>query len=235
MGVWDLIGPLFVGLAGSFHCVGMCGPIVLAYSLQEKAYGPLRSLATKGVRSHLLFHCGRVSSYAFVGCLAWTIGHGVELKGLLGHLRGWGSLAAGAVMIAMGLVLAGFVPSLSGGTVSPSESKWSPGFWVKRWIGSSKPMGKVALGVATGFLPCMLPWAMIVKAAVSDSFLEALSTMVLFGVGTVPILLLLGLCATAVSVKVRLVGEKVAALGVMAMGAMVAYKGLKAISRLHGS
>jgi hypothetical protein len=38
-----------------------------------------------------------------------------------------------------------------------------------------------------------------------------------------------------VSVKLRLVGEKVAALGVMAMGAMVAYKGLKAISRLHGS
>jgi len=226
---------MVVGLAGSFHCVGMCGPIILAYSLQEKAHGPLRSLATKGTYSHLLFHLGRISSYAFLGCLAWTIGHGLELKGFLGNVRGWGSLVAGLIMMALGLLLAGLIPSLSTGTLGRVDSKWSPGFWIKRWIGSSKPLGKMALGVATGFLPCMLPWAMIVKAAVSDSFLRALSTMVLFGAGTVPILLLLGLCATALSVKVRLVGEKVAALGVFAMGAMVAYKGLRALYKFHGS
>jgi sulfite exporter TauE/SafE len=86
---------------------------------------------------------------------------------------------------------------------------------------------KLALGVATGFLPCMLSWAMIIKAATTQNPFLGLFTMAFFGLGTIPALFLTGLSASLLTLKIRFFGERVAALSVMAMGFILLFKGVR--------
>ncbi len=75
---------------------------------------------------------------------------------------------------------------------------------------------------------------MMVKAAASSGMAEALSIMALFGLGTVPALFLLGISATAISARLRSLGEGIAAIAVISMGAILLYKGGRALLRLQG-
>jgi uncharacterized protein len=78
-----------------------------------------------------------------------------------------------------------------------------------------------------GFLPCGLSWAMIVKAATTQSSLAGFLIMVAFGLGTVPALFLPGISASLLSLRSRLVGERLAALSVIVMGLILVFKGAK--------
>jgi len=225
----ELLAPFLVGLAGSLHCVGMCGPIVLAFSLQAPPSGTGMTAVRVSLGHHLAFHGGRILSYMFLGGVAGVVAHLVNLQMFMGHLRATVSLLGGMALLLMGLVLLRLIPLPSWAQPTSGSSPW-----VSRFLGSRSLSGRMALGVATGFLPCMLPWAMMIKAASSGGMVEALSTMALFGLGTVPALLALGVSATAISTRARLLGERVAAIGVMFMGAVLCYKGGRALLRLHG-
>ena len=85
----------------------------------------------------------------------------------------------------------------------------------------------MALGLTVGFLPCMLSWAMVIKAATTQSLFAGFLTMVSFGLGTVPALFLTGLSASLLSLKIRFLGERVAAASVIAMGIILIFKGSK--------
>lgn len=225
----EFLGPLFVGLVGSLHCVGMCGPIVLAYSLQTNPAGNGLLGAKKNISHHVLFHAGRILSYMFLGAVAGTVAHLVNLQAFMGHLRVAVSLLGGLVLVLIGLVLLKALPLPRWAEPSSGSAPW-----VSRWVGSESLGGKIALGVATGFLPCMLPWAMMVKAATSGGMAEALGIMALFGLGTVPALFLVGISATAISARLRLLGESVAGIAVIFMGAILLFKGGRALLRLQG-
>ncbi|MGQ9654366.1 MAG: urease accessory protein UreH domain-containing protein, partial [Thermodesulfobacteriota bacterium] len=101
----ELMGPLLVGLAGSLHCVGMCGPIVLAYSLQVDRAGQTLLSARVGIGHHVVFHAGRILSYMVLGAVAGAVAHLVNLQAFMGHLRGIVSLVGGMLLVLMGLVL----------------------------------------------------------------------------------------------------------------------------------
>lgn len=225
----ELLGPFLIGIAGSLHCLGMCGPIILAYSLHEtKAVSGLNSVRI-GLFHHLVFHLGRLSSYMLLGAAAGVLAQLVNLEIFMGQLRVWVSLGGGAVLVLMGLVLLGYIP-LPGWARGDSGSVRR----VSKWIEDSSFGGRMALGMATGFLPCILPWAMMVQAASSGGVWEALSIMGLFGLGTVPALVVLGVSATAVSFRLRLAGERIAALGVIFMGGLLFYKGATALLGFQG-
>lgn len=231
----DFLGPLFVGLAGSLHCMGMCGPIVLAYSLQAKP-GPSGALAMAraSLSHHLAFHSGRILSYGLLGVVAGAVAQLVNLQVFIGHLRSVVSILAGIILVIFGLVLLRvlFVPPWAQ-TVS-FQSTSGPSSWIARRLSSQRLPDRFLLGMATGFLPCMLPWAMMVKAASSSGMGQALATMLLFGLGTVPALLLIGTSATAVSGRLRLAGERVAAVSLILMGSILLFKGARALLRIHG-
>jgi sulfite exporter TauE/SafE len=73
----------------------------------------------------------------------------------------------------------------------------------------------------------MLSFAMVVKAATTQNVLAGFLTMVIFGLGTVPALFLTGLSASLLSMKVRFLGERVAAVSVIVMGLILIFKGSK--------
>jgi hypothetical protein len=229
--MFDLFAPLVVGLAGSLHCLGMCGPLVVAYSLQ------LQPAATQGVpkapraRSgsfihHLAFHAGRLLTYGFLGALASLVGYAAGLSQLFAGLRSSVTLVGGLLMVLFGLALLKLIPlPLSS---LPSLGKGS--FFGRIFpllFASRRGVSKFALGLATGFLPCMLSWAMIVKAATAPSPAHGFITMLLFGLGTVPLLFSTGLSASFFTLKTRLAGERVAACSVIVMGLILLVKGAK--------
>ena len=227
---FDLFSPFVIGFFGSLHCLGMCGPLVLAYSLYLKNEGDSKltkgeSPARAGLFHHLFFHSGRLLSYGFLGALAATLFHAADLRLLFMDLRGGMTLLGGCFMIFMGLVLLKILP-LPLFLCTPLTSHGS--FWGRVFpplFQSSRLASKMALGLLTGFLPCGLSWAMIGKAATTQSIPAGFFTMVAFGLGTVPLLFFTGVSASFLSLKTRLVGERVAALAVVVMGLILVIKG----------
>ncbi len=217
----ELFFPLFVGVAGSLHCIGMCGPLVIAYSLNLNASGASpRQMWRSGALHHFAFHAGRVTTYALLGGAAALLMEMADLAGYFKALRSTLTLASGLTMIILGFSLLRILrPRFFS---LPQAGARMSSF---RLINSRSLASKYLLGVSVGFLPCMLPWAMIMKASASQSLLNALFTMVLFGLGTTPVLFFTGLFASLLSFRVRFLSERVAGFAVIAMGAILALKG----------
>lgn len=227
----DLAWAFLTGLVGSLHCLGMCGPLVAAYSLQlnpktNAVTSPvLLNPWSSGARHHLMFHLGRMATYGLLGALAAgliSIGAG---NTLLMKARSVAVLAGGTAMIILGLILLKVVPMYLGrdNTALPKRT------FLNRFIGarlaSSTPASGLVLGMAAGFLPCMLSWAMVIKAATTGNLLAGFSTMFFFGLGTAPALFFTGFFASLFSFRMRLTGERIAALSLLIMGVILVWKG----------
>jgi uncharacterized protein len=227
--MFDLIAALAVGFIGSLHCLGMCGPIVLAYSLQievgEVAAGTMA--LRKSLNHHIAFHSGRLLSYGLLGLLTAGLFHISGVNDFLKNFRGGIVLVGGILMVYFGLVLLKILPF-------PNFLSYPAlgygAFWgrpVSRLLKSSRVGSRIVLGWAVGFLPCGLSWAMIVRAAVSQSMVQGFLIMLAFGLGTVPALFLTGLSASFLSFKARVLSERVAALSILAMGLILILKGVR--------
>jgi uncharacterized protein len=224
--MYDLLAPLIIGFVGSLHCLGMCGPLIMAYSLAIATSGYQRevsSLWLKGLSHHGAFHLGRLITYGFLGAIAAGFAHLVGLQPVLSALRSNVSLLGGIAMVYFGLILLQVLPWPS--FLLPSGSPWQRLF--SSLFQSRRMISRMGLGLAAGFLPCLLSWAMIVKAATMETLGGGFLTMVLFGLGTIPALLLPGLSASLLSLRTRLIGERVAALSVLVMGLILLFKGAK--------
>lgn len=224
--VIDLIGPLFIGFVGSLHCLGMCGPLVMVYSLhlRRSGGGPMEisALWSRSLAHHIAFHVGRLFTYGLLGALAAGLAHLVEFNQVFSALRGGATLGGGVLMILFGLVLLKVIPFrlpvAGNGTFFARLSSLfhSPGL-----------PSKLVLGLAAGFLPCMLSWAIVIKAATTLNPIMGFFTMAFFGLGTVPVLFFAGLSASLLTLRVRFLGERVAAFSVMAMGFILLFKGAR--------
>lgn len=228
--MFDLLAPFFIGFIGSLHCLGMCGPLVMAYSLHIRKPGTHRfaempSFWLNGLAHHLSFHLGRLFTYGLLGALAASFAHLASFHQFFAGLRSGLTLMGGILIILLGLVLLKIIPL----PFSPTSLSVTPGSFFARWLPplfrSQRLVSKIALGFLTGFLPCMLSWAMIIKAATTENLLAGFLTMAFFGFGTVPALFFTGLSASLLSLKVRFLGERVAAVSVIVMGCLLVLKG----------
>jgi sulfite exporter TauE/SafE len=229
--VFDFFVPFLIGVAGSLHCLGMCGPLVMAYSLniraaeKEPAAGA-SALWRKGISHHAAFHLGRIFTYGFLGALAASLAQLTDLSRFFPWFRSGITLGGGILMVLLGLFLLKILPV----SLFSLPSSGPKSFWQKIFpplLQSQRQASKLALGLATGFLPCMLSWAMVVKAATTQHPLPGFLIMVFFGLGTVPALFLTGLSASLLSMRIRFLGERVAAASVIAMGLILIFKGSK--------
>ena len=168
----EYLSALVLGLGGSLHCGGMCGPLMMALlSGTDPA---------DRVRSRVAYHAGRFTTYALIGLVFGLLGRGF-------HVAGWQR----AVSVVAGVLL------LVGGAVA---SRLSLDAWLVRSVGSVKALFRMGLGRKTsaslvflgminGFLPCGLVYAAGVAAAASGSPLSGALSMAVFGLGTLPLLL----------------------------------------------
>lgn len=179
-----LLASLFLtGLAGSLHCVGMCGPILLGFSRVLGAGGRSRL-------DFVYYHAGRLWTYGLLGLLAGWAGSKLhEGSAVLGWQRPLSVLAA-VLVIAGGAVALGWIPGLRldlsppGGCL-PSTSGRS---WLGALLNDPRRIARLLLGAVMGLLPCGLVYAALLVAATLPNPLYSAAGMVLFGVGTLPAL-----------------------------------------------
>jgi hypothetical protein len=167
------------GIAGSMHCVGMCGGFACAL-----APDPRGRAAT--MRRHLLYNGGRVTTYAFLGAVAGSVGG--ELLG--GPAQRLLAIVSGALMVFIGLQFFGWfarpAARLEAGVGIVDVSG------LRAVLKSPRPAAPLAFGVLNGFLPCPLVYAFAAQAAASGGALPGLGVMLAFGLGTFPAMLAVG-------------------------------------------
>ena len=176
--------------------------------------------------AQLLHHSGRITSYAVIGFVLAAVGSTVRLAGLGRGLQGTLSLVMGGVMVLLGMGLLGWFPT-------------------RRWVESGRLAGLVVrgtsrlrsargvaagflVGMANGFLPCGPVYAVAAGTVVSSPLAGA-AGMVLFGLGTVPALLLVALGAERLNPKLQRRFNRLAAVFVLLIGVQLLCRGAAAI------
>lgn len=188
-----LLAMFLAGLGGGLtHCVGMCGPFVMAQVTAglerdeaSRSYGVLRRLAGAAL---IPYHLGRITTYVALGAVSASV------VGFVGNLAGLRVLAA---FLLAGAGLAMIAQALGRGL--PVVARWS-GLGDRAMIPRlvrpllERPLGwrGYGLGVALGFLPCGILYAALAAAAGSQRPLDGALMMAAFVVGTVPGLLGVG-------------------------------------------
>lgn len=206
------------GLLGSGHCLGMCG----GFALTLGSHAP-------DTRSNLLrqaiYGLGRVSVYtlagAFVGFGAWQLGRSslaiFNLQAIL-------SLIAGAFLIAEGLFSLGIVPRPF------AQRSVCPGVNVFALLLRAPNLASVfAGGLVNGLLPCGLVYAYLALAASTGNLFQGAAVMALFGMGTLPALIVLGLLGTLLSHLWRQRLFRLAALCMILTGVLALWRGAAAL------
>ena len=173
------LGMLFViGLLTSVHCIAMCGGINLTQS----------TMAAKGstgiVRSNLAYNSGRVISYTVIGGIVGGIGSGISFNGAF---RGTITVLVGIIMIIMALSLLGVFRPLR------KLPLHLPAGLYRKLAGSLPEKSSFVIGLLNGFMPCGPLQSMQIYALSTGSILRGALSMLLFSLGTVPLMLGLGL------------------------------------------
>lgn len=226
----ELFFPFAVGFLGSLHCLSMCGPLVLAYSLQardpqELAAGVACHPLQSGLLHHLAFHAGRLLTYGLLGALGAGLFQLASFQQVFTGLRGGITMAGGFIMVILGLAFLRILPM----PAVLGSGRLIPVFFRQRVLPSlfqsQQSAAKGLLGLLAGFMPCCLSWAMIAKAASEQEIMTGFFTMIAFGLGTMPALLAAGLFTSILSLKLRLLGERLAAFAIIFMGIFLVTSG----------
>jgi sulfite exporter TauE/SafE len=207
---------LFVaGLAGSLHCVGMCG--MFPWTLAANA--PNRPLARQ-----LLYNLGRVNTLVVVGALSGAFG--AVLVGTMPFQTVERALALlmGAFMIIVALEMLGVMKPLTGTVTAAIQHRLLD--LLRDVIRSRSWAAPVALGVFNAFLPCHLIYAFAAHAAATASVAAGALSMLAFGLGTLPAMLAVGIARTFFPQAGRARLSTVSALVVLAFGLMTLLRGL---------
>ena len=224
----DLIWLALVGGAAAFaHCLGMCGGFAL-----HLARGGGRAAAMGRL---LLWHAGKTTTYVFLGALAGFLGASLGVPSGLPWLQNALAWAAGAVMVVMGLALLGLVPlrrKRPAAADGADEGLFAS--LLRRFFGEPTAGAALAMGVATGFLPCPIVVAFLALAAAGGSVLMGMAIMAAMGLGTAWSLLALGLTGHLMTSRVRRWGTAVAGTVVVLLGVATAMRGTEAFHCLLG-
>jgi uncharacterized protein len=211
-----------LGIVSSLHCVQMCGPLVLAFSL------PLQG--RRVARANLGYNAGRIATYTVLGAVAGALGSGIGLLGRLAGLASGARLFAGAAMIAAGILMVALGP----GSALIAIDGQGPTARLRRFIGArlTAPTGKFALGLGLGFLPCGLVYAALLKAVETGDALHGALTMLAFGAGTAVTLFTLGVASSLI--RLPRWSHRVAAACLVVTGIVLMWRGLFGKPVCHG-
>jgi sulfite exporter TauE/SafE len=213
----------FVGFG---HCMGMCGPIVVSFSLNLRAKGVMAP--------NLLYHAGRITTYAVLGGVMGASGAFTRITAGIGGLQKGVMIFAGLMIIVMGLGMTGWVPlgRIFGDYCNP-EGVIRRGF--RKLSGIQSTAAFLPLGMLLGLLPCGPVYTALVAAAragmeIQNSFkavLAGMGLMAVFGIGTIPALLMVARLTGMGWLRSRDMIYKIGSVLMMAVGIYFVVKGIR--------
>jgi sulfite exporter TauE/SafE len=216
------------GLLGGFgHCIGMCGPLVAAYSV---------GLGTGRVKGnylpHILYNLGRIFTYSIIGGIMGLAGSFVTVVRVIEKFQNMTMAIIGVLIIIMGLSISGLFPlakRLEGGAIH--------GFVIRavKFISEGRTAGAYfPMGIVIGFIPCGLLYTAFIAAAGAgasantqiEGFLKGMLMLFLFGIGTAPSLFLLGRFVSAKGAWIRSRLYKASAFLMIIAGMIFIYRAM---------
>jgi uncharacterized protein len=209
-----LFSALILGLMGSFHCAGMCGPIAIALPLHGNT-------VPQKILGGTLYNLGRTITYGIMGAIFGLLGQGLQLIGFQQKV----SVIMGAVMI-----ISVLFPALFKNQYRLDKS-WISGVGkLKSTIGKMFAIRSFQslffIGMLNGLLPCGLVYMAIAGAIGMGGVIEGSLYMVLFGLGTIPMLLAISLAGNVLSLTVRKRINKLIPVLVVVVGLLFILRGL---------
>lgn len=223
----DTVALFMLGLLGTGHCIGMCGPLVVALPGQTGRFS-----------AHLAYHAGRLITYSIIGASMGAAGSGlIHLASAVGgnpmvwitRVQVGISLLAGLFLLFLGLSRLGFV----------AEPQWlaiavpnrMPGWrrLISRTAGDRSNFDLFFMGLILGGLPCGLSYAAFTKALSGAQMLAGAVMALIFGLGTLPGLLAVGAGAAVFLNRFRQQADILAGLIMIGMAATLLVKALETI------
>ncbi len=200
------IAALTMGIVGSLHCVGMCGPIIMSIPWSNTQ----KSLQIS------LYHVGRATTYAIMGALVGGVGQLFLPK----DLGVWPALISGSVLVLV--FLAQSFPRVLQNNRFPASS-------IARFFRSFLKMDSVFsrffMGMVNGILPCGMVYSALAVAILYHNALYSGLFMFLFGIGTSPLLVLLSRIKMYLSKYPFFKREKTIRFALLILGLLVILRG----------
>lgn len=201
---------LTVGFLGSFHCLGMCGPLALAVG---------SGTGNKSIVAKLLYNGGRLLTYTSMGALAGLIGSSFSMMGIQDDI----SILSGILIILVVLFSNDkLARMISGRTVTfTSGLRTALGQQLKK----KSSFAITGIGMLNGLLPCGFVYLALAGATAADSAAEGATYMLLFGAGTVPMMLGLSMAGAFLSAKFRSGLNRLSPYVAIALAILLIYRG----------
>jgi len=209
-----LFSALVLGLMGSFHCAGMCGPIAIALPLHGNT-------VLQKIFGGTLYNVGRTITYGIMGAIFGLLGQGIQMIGVQQKI----SVIMGVVMI-----ISVLFPALFKNQYRMDKSMFSFVGKLKKRIGEMFSIRSFQslffIGMLNGLLPCGLVYMAIAGAIGTGNAAEGTLYMILFGLGTIPMLLTISLAGNIMSQAIRRKINKLITVMVIVVGLLFILRGL---------
>lgn len=209
-----LLSALILGLMGSLHCVGMCGPIAFMLPVDRtnnyKKFGQI-----------FIYHFGRLLAYGIIGLVLGLLGKGLSIFGIQQKL----SIAIGIIMILIVLI-----PYQTFNKYNLSKPIYKVISKVKNQLGKElkkkSPDTFLTIGFLNGFLPCGLVYMAFFGSIALGDALQGSLYMMLFGVGTLPLMTAAIYFSNLLKGGIRQKVQKAIPVFVIIIGALFILRGL---------
>ncbi len=202
------------GFIGSFHCIGMCGPIAIALPGGFKTKLSL-------TLSRLLYNAGRLVTYCFLGLVAGIVGEAIALAGWQQSL----SIVMGsAIIVAIAIPYILRRSKYNETLLAPVKSLFS-----KFWSGLMKRRSFTSLfliGLLNGFLPCGFVYIALAAATSTGAIINSITYMLLFGLGTTPIMLATSLFGQFLPQRIKHSIVRLLPIAGLALGTLLVLRGM---------
>ena len=179
-----------IGLLGSFHCVGMCGPIALALPLKNDSFWAKFSGA-------LLYNMGRIVTYATFGLVFGTIGKSVSFFGY----QQWLSILLGISIIIFVVLPRRFSSFSHNNIVLKFLEKLRTA--LGKLFAKDTHFSLFSIGLLNGLLPCGLVYMAAAGAIATGDILKSVVFMSFFGLGTLPIMWSIAFFGNYIGISIR--------------------------------
>lgn len=201
-----------LGLAGSLHCVGMCGPLVMALPSRKQDGKPSLILG------RILYNLGRTTTYGFLGLFAGLLGRVIQLAGVQQIV----SITLGILLLFTVFMSSQHMPAWV------IRTFYQP---IQRLLGKilkqGSPLGLYQVGLVNGLLPCGFVYAALAAASLQGNASNAVLYMALFGLGTAPLLFVISLGGLGLqSPRIRPILNRVIPAVTCIVGVLLILRGL---------
>lgn len=207
----ELLTGFIVGLFGSFHCIGMCGPIALALPTDSKHV----------LTGRIVYNFGRILTYSFLGLLFGMLGNRLAVFGLQQVL----SISLGIIILISVFLPYKFKSKIMSGTgfnglLGSVKSAFS------RLFRKHSLSSLLGIGVLNGLLPCGFVYIGITGAIALGEASKGLFFMAMFGLGTLPVMLGTSLAGGFVNIRMRTKLRKMVPAFTLIIAAIFILRGL---------